>query len=536
MDRRSALAALQSGETFDRLIVGGGATGCGTAVDAGSRGLKTALLERNDFAEGASSRSTKLVHGGVRYLDMAIRRLDRVQFDLVLDGLRERAIILKNAPHLARRLPILSPIYRWRDAPYLFAGLRLYDLLAGKRGLGGSRWLGRAETLRRCPMLKAEGLKGGVLYYDGQFDDARMAVTLAVTAAECGVAVASGVEVVALNRSDSRLTGARVRDRETGACWDIGARAVVNATGPFSDSLRRMADAHAPPLMNVSSGVHIVVNGRFASSEAGLMIPRDGRVLFILPWHGHALIGTTDEPAAVEDHPRPGRDAIARLLRDARRYLNADLTERDVLSVWSGLRPLVGGPSGGAATARVPRDHVVEVSESGLVTICGGKWTTYRKMAEDAVDCAVARFGLNPKSACLTAGLPLAGARNFDAKGGVAALRAAFALDPDVAVHMHQAYGDRAALVLQCAAGRAVRLHPAHPYIEAEVLYAARFEAALTAMDVLARRLPLAFLDRQAAGEAAARVIELLAVERGWDLRRCAAEGADVERRQTQAI
>lgn len=233
MDRRSALAALQSGETFDILIIGGGATGCGIAVDAASRGLTAALVERNDFAEGASSRSTKLVHGGVRYLELAIRRLDRAQYNLVREGLRERSVFLKNAPHLARRLPLISPLYRWLDIPYIFAGLRIYDLLAGKLGIGGSRLLSRAEALRRCPMLKAEGLKAGVLYYDGQFSDARMALTLALTAAELGAAIASRVEVVGLRQEGGKLTGAMVLDRETGARWDIEARSVINAAGPF---------------------------------------------------------------------------------------------------------------------------------------------------------------------------------------------------------------------------------------------------------------------------------------------------------------
>ena len=537
MDRRGAIAALRSGETFDLLIIGGGATGCGAALDAASRGLKTALIERNDFAEGTSGRSSKLVHGGVRYLEVAIRRLDRVQYNLVREGLRERAAFLKNAPHLAARLPLLSPVYRWREAPYIFAGLRLYDLLAGRLSLGASQWLGRSEALRRFPMLQEKGLKGGILYYDGQFNDARMAVTLAVTASEHGAAVANRVEAEQLNRAKDRLTGARVCDRETGARWDIRARTVVNAAGPFSDSLRRMADPPAAPIMSVSSGVHIVLGKRFAPLNTGLMIPRteDGRVLFVLPWQGHALIGATDEPATIEDHPRPRDEAIAYLLRHVRRYFNTAPTEKDILSAWSGLRPLIGDPKA-ADTASLARDHIVEVGPSGLVSICGGKWTTYRKMAEGTVDMAIARFGLRPKSGCRTVDLPLAGARNFDAEAGLEALRSAFSLDPDVAFDLHHAYGDRASFVLQCAPSGRARLHPAHPYIEAEVVYAARFEAALSAMDVLARRLPLALIDRAAASSSAPRVIALLAEELRWDERRCAIEVAETKRRLTEAI
>lgn len=537
MNRGSALAALRSGETFDVLIVGGGATGCGIALDAASRGLKAALVERNDFAEGASGRSTKLVHGGVRYLELAIRRLDRTQYNLVRDGLRERAIFLKNAQHLAHRLALVSPLYRWRDAPYVFAGLRIYDRLAGKLSFGRSRLLGRAEALRRFPMLKAEGLRAGILYYDGQFNDARMAVTLALTASERGAAIANRVEVVELTSKDGRLTGALVCDRETGARWDIRARAVINAAGPFVDSLRQMADSRTPPIVSLSSGVHIVLDKRFAPAGAGLLIPRtdDGRVLFILPWEGHALIGATDEPSGIDDHPRPTAEAIAYLLRHIRRYFNIDVSEKDILSAWCGLRPLVSDPKI-AGTAGLARDHLVEVSKSGLVTICGGKWTTYRKMAADALDHAVACFDLRPKNACRTAELTLAGAENFDAEGGIETLRSAFILDFDVAEHLHHAYGDRAPRVLQGSANCAARLHPAFPYLEAEVLYAARFEAALSAMDVLARRLPLALLDREAARLSAPRVIALLAGELGWDQRRRDVETAEVEQRLTQAI
>ncbi|VFU08584.1 FAD-dependent oxidoreductase [Methylocella tundrae] len=538
MDRSSALAALRSGGTFDVLVVGGGATGCGVALDAASRGLRTALVERGDFAEGASGRSTKLVHGGVRYLELAIRRLDRTQYNLVRDGLRERAIFLKNAPHLAHRLALVSPLYRWRDAPYIFAGLRIYDRLAGKLSFGRSRLLSRSETLRRFPMLKAEGLKAGILYYDGQFDDARMALTLALTASEQGAAVANRVEVVGFTHKESQLTGAEVEDRETGERWEIEARAVINAAGPFADSLRLMADAGAAAIMRPSSGVHIVLDKRFAPTGAGLLIPRtdDGRVLFILPFEGHALIGATDEPAAIEDHPPPTTEAIAYLLRHIGRYLNVEVSEKDILSAWCGLRPLVSNPKI-ADTARLARDHIVEVSGSGLVTICGGKWTTYRKMAADALDHAIARFDLRPKNPCRTAGLALAGAENFDAERGIEALRSAFTLDYDVAAHLHHAYGDRAPRVLQEAGSAgAPRLHPAFPYLEAEVLYAARFEAALSAMDVLARRLPLALLDREAARRSAPRVIALLATERGWDQRRRDFEAAETERRLTQAI
>ncbi|ACB94031.1 glycerol-3-phosphate dehydrogenase/oxidase [Beijerinckia indica] len=539
MDRQAALKALQAGETFDLLVVGGGATGCGVALDAASRGLKVALVERNDFAEGTSSKSTKLVHGGARYLELAIRRLDRVQFNLVRDGLRERAIFLKNAPHLAHRLALLSPLYRWFDVPYVFAGLYLYDRLAGKLGLGGSRLLSRAEALRRFPMLKAEGLKAAVLYYDGQFNDARMAVTLALTAVEQGAVIATRLDVVGLTHEKGKLRGATVHDRESRKSFEIKARAIINAGGPFADSLRLMADPETAPILTASSGIHIVLDRRFAPTETGLMIPEteDGRLLFVLPWQGHALIGTTDEPARIEENPQARQEAIDYLLRHVRKYFNMNVTEADLLSVWCGLRPLVSDPKA-ADTARLARDHIIEVSKSGLVTICGGKWTTYRKMAEQTVDHAIACFSLPTHSKCRTLDLPLVGARHFDAAGGAAALTSTFGLSPETAAHLHQAYGDRAKQVLGCVDTSAMKtlLHPLHPYLEAEVLYSARFEAALSAMDVLARRLPLALLDRQAAREAAPRVIAMLATELAWDEQRCANEAAEVEQRLSEAI
>ncbi len=540
MDRAAALQTLQSGQTFDLLIIGGGATGCGVALDAISRGLSVALIERNDFAEGTSSRSTKLVHGGVRYLELAIRHLDRVQYNLVKDGLHERGLFLKNAPHLADRLPLITPLYRWMDIPYVYAGLKLYDLLAGKLGLGPSRLLSRKEALRRFPMLKDDGLKAGVLYYDGQFNDARMAVTLAMTAAEQGAAIATRVEAVGLNIDKNRLCGAMVEDRETGARWEIKARGVINACGPFSDSVRRMADPQAGSILTASSGIHIVLDKRFAPADSGLLIPKteDGRVLFVLPWQGHALIGTTDEPAEIEAHPRPKAEEVAYLLRHVRQYFNLDVSESDILSVWSGLRPLVSDPKA-ADTAHLARDHVIEMGSTGLLTICGGKWTTYRKMAEHAVDHAVGVFALTPRSGCRTVDLPLVGAAGFDRAKGIDALIREFSLDRDVAHHLHHAYGDRAPRVLRYAAASgqgAVRLHPAHPYLEAEVIYATRHEAARSAMDVLARRLSLALVDRAAARDCSARVIALMAPELGWDDSRRQAEAAQVEERLTQAI
>ncbi|NOY14192.1 MAG: FAD-dependent oxidoreductase, partial [Deltaproteobacteria bacterium] len=384
MGRQQHLQQLKDGSSFDLLVIGGGATGCGVALDAASRGLKVALVEKNDFAEGTSSRSTKLVHGGVRYLEMAVKKLDRVQYHLVKDGLRERYTLLKNAPHLSNRLPLVTPLYRWLDIPYVFSGLKLYDILSGKRNIGHSRLLSRSEALRRFPTLKAKGLKAGVLYYDGQFHDARMALSLALTAEQQGAVIINHVAVTGLLKMAGEICGARLTDALSGESWELRAKGVINATGPFADRIRLLDNPDASKLLSASSGIHIVLDKRFAPPDTGLMIPQteDGRVLFVLPWEGHALVGTTDEPAEITEHPQPLESEINYLLRHVARYFNLQVERSDIKAVWSGLRPLVSDPEA-VDTAHLARDHVIEESPGGLLTIAGGKWTTYRKMAED---------------------------------------------------------------------------------------------------------------------------------------------------------
>jgi len=533
---RPQLHADLTGSPFDLIVIGGGATGSGIALDAASRGLRVALLERQDFAEGTSSRSTKLVHGGVRYLEAAVKQLDRGQFRLVRDGLRERWRILHNAPHLARRLTLVTPLYRWRDLPYVYTGLCLYDLLAGRRGLGRSRLLGRREALRRFPQLRSDGLKGAVLYYDGQFNDVRLDLTLLLTAQEQGAVTANHVEVTGLLREGGRIVGVQARDRLDGSKLTLRGHGVINATGPFTDRLRQLDDPAAPPLLHVSAGVHLVLDRRFVPPEAGLLIPRteDGRVLFILPWEGHALVGTTDSPAVVDDHPRPTEADIDYLLRHLRRTFKLEVDRGDIKAAWAGLRPLVADPSR-ADTSRLTRDHLLQLSPAGLLTVTGGKWTTYRQMAQDAVDRAVLVFGLKPAGPCRTARLPLVGA------AGAVADAAGFArrhdLDPATAEHLWRAYGDRAeqvaALIEQ---GYGAPLAAGHPYLEAEVIHAARYEMACRAIDVLARRLSLATLDRQAALAALPRTVELLAAELGWDEARQQQETALARERLEQGL
>jgi glycerol-3-phosphate dehydrogenase len=537
MNRPHRLNSLQQANAFDLLVIGGGATGCGIAVDAASRGLAVALIDKNDLAEGTSSRSTKLIHGGVRYLEMAVKHLDAAQYHLVKEGLDERGTFLNNAPHLAERVALVTPLYRWFDVPYVFAGLLLYDLMAGKKGIGNSRLISRQEALRRFPMLKADGLKAGVVYYDGQFNDSRMAVTLALTAQKNGAVVANHVEALALLKDQGKVCGARVRDSISGDEFSIKARGVINATGPFVDRLRQLDEPAAAPILKASTGIHIVLSQRFAPPEAGLMIPKtdDGRVLFIMPWQGHTLIGTTEAASEIVDHPPAKEEESGYLLRHINRYFNLAVTRSDVKSVWSGLRPLVQAPQT-TNTAQLVREHLIEVSASGLLTVAGGKWTSYRRMAEEAVDRAIQTYLLGPARACYTKTLLLVGAEHFHAQAE-ASLIASFALAADVANRIHHAYGDQAERVGELVrSGLSARLHPDHPYLEAEVIYAARHEFANRAIDVLTRRLSLALLDNAAAIATLPRVIELMAGELGWNHQRCDEELSSGMQRLTVAI
>lgn len=523
MKREQLLERLRA-ERFDLLVIGGGATGCGAALDAATRGLRTALVEREDFGCGTSSRSTKLIHGGVRYLELAVRHLDRRQFRLVKEALHERQVLLRIAPHLTRRLPLFTPLYQAWQVPYYWIGLKIYDALAGKSGIGSSRWVSRSEARRRYPQLSPNGLLGGMLYVDGQFDDARMNVALALTAIGQGAAAVNYVEVTGLIRRDGRVCGAEVRDHIGNREFEVRARVVVNAAGPWADQVRRLEDPGAASILEISSGAHLVVDGSYGLSETGILIPRteDGRVLFILPWLGHCLIGTTEESAS-EVSPRPSEETIEYLLRHANRYLARPVDRSAIKSAWAGLRPLLRA-EGTGGTAALARDHVVLEGPEGLLTITGGKWTTYRRMAQATVDIAVRRAGLPGAQPCSTESLSLVGGRCYG-HGGTERLREEFGLDPDLASHLDRAYGDRAAQVAELASqGLGARLAPGHAFLEAEAVWAAREELAQTAMDVLARRTRLAFLDVHAAKAAVPTVVRLLARELGWDAHRQASE------------
>lgn len=538
MSRQQNLVKLKSGLTFDLLVIGGGATGCGIALDGATRGLKMAMVDKNDFSEGTSSRSTKLVHGGVRYLEMAVKRVAPRQYNLVREGLHERGLLLKNARHLSNRLMLVTPLYKWLEVPYVFAGLKFYDLLSGKKSIGHSRLLKRKEALRLFPGLKAEGLKAGVLYYDGQFHDARMALSLAITAMQNGATICNHVAVTGLIKEEGKIRGAEMTDSLSGETWQVQACGVINATGPFADSIRLLDNPAAKKIVTTSAGIHIVLDKRFAPPDTGLMIPEteDGRVLFILPWEDHALVGTTDEPAEISEHPQPLETEIAYLLRHVNRYFNLKVDRSNIKAVWSGLRPLISDPKS-ADTAKLARDHVIEDSKSGLLTIAGGKWTTYRKMAQDTIDHAIRVFDLvATKPTCQTEHLPIIGSAGYD-ENGARALIEEHGFEADIAAYLNRTYGDQAERVAALASeGYGARLVEGHPVIEAEVVFATRYEMAERVIDVLARRMPLALLDRAASHKATPRVLEIMAQELSWGEERCSSEQKWTEQRLTKAL
>lgn len=535
--REQTLLSLKKDVIFDLLVIGGGATGCGTALDAATRGLSVALVEQGDFAEGTSGRSTKLLHGGVRYLESAVKHLDMVQYHLVRDGLRERGTLLRIAPHLSRSISLVTPLYKWTEVPYVFAGLKLYDIMAGSMNIGHSRLISRSNALKSFPMLQSKGLRAGVSYFDGQFNDARMAVSLALTAIKHGAVAVNYVKVVDILKEQGRISGAALTDSLTGDQWVLRSRAVVNATGPFADTIRMLDSPGVQPMLTVSSGTHLVLDKRFSPPDTGLLIPKteDGRVLFVMPWEGNTLVGTTDEPAELVVHPRPHEAEIEYLVHHVCKYFDLQFSKSDIKAAWSGLRPLVSDP-GKADTAKLSRDHVLEESAAGLLTITGGKWTTYRKMASDTVDYAVKRFELHQERRCITDRIRLHGSEKFNPHGD-SVITDTFKLDPVLARHLNTTYGDQAQSVCQLMKeGLGNTLVEDYPSLEAEVLWAARHEMACRAIDVLARRTPLALLNTDAARTAVPRTIQIMAAELGWDPDRCREEEYWVAERLSHGI
>jgi glycerol-3-phosphate dehydrogenase len=499
MNRNEMWGQLRShAKPWDVIIIGGGATGVGVAIDAASRGYHVLLLEQNDFGKGTSSRSTKLAHGGVRYLEQG-------NIGLVMEALKERGLLLQNAPHIVHDLAFIVPNYDWWEAPFYGLGLKLYQLLAGKYGFGKSRLLSREETLTHLPTLKIEGLRGGAIYYDGQFDDARLLIHMVFTAHEQGATLLNYAEVTGFTKdTQDFINGVLARDVETGEEFHASAKVVINATGAFSDRLRQKALPSVTPIIRPSQGIHLVFGPEFLQGESAILVPHtgDGRVLFAIPWHGHTLVGTTDTPVtAAELEPVAMEKEIEFVLATAGQYLEKSPRREDVLSVFAGIRPLVRAP-GTVSTAALSRDHVIHIDKSGLMTITGGKWTTYRHMAEDGVDQAVT-LGQLPEVPCATQHLKIHGYHENAKEFGHLSI-----------------YGSDAAEIGKLARSDAKlgeQLHPALPYIKAEVIWAVRQEMARTIEDVLARRTRALFLHAGAALEMSSSVAQLMAPELGWD-------------------
>ena len=479
-------------EPWDVLVIGGGATGLGAAVDAASRGYSTLLIERSDFAKGTSSRSTKLAHGGVRYLE-------QLNLTLVLDALKERGRMVRNAPHLVHDLSFIVPAYSLSSLPYYGLGLKLYERLSGKLSLGRSELLSRNATLEHLPGLAAQGLCGGILYHDGQFDDARYAIALMRSLQDLGGTAINYVEAVGLLLAGGKTIGVKARDCEESTEFDIRAKAVINACGVHSEQVLALEGDSSDSLLAVSQGTHFVLPKSFLPGSDALMIPKtaDGRVLFAIPWHGATLIGTTDQPVdRISDEPRALALEKEFLFDHINRYLHRIPTAAEILSVWSGLRPLVR--KAGVATSKLSRDHTILISKSGLVTVTGGKWTTYRRMGQDTIDRAAEVSSL-PQQPSRTQELKLHG----------------WTLDR-APTEWEQVYGSDLAFLQAISAkddSLEAPLHPRLPFRQREVVWAARNEMARTVEDVLARRTRALFLDARAAIEAAPLAAGLLATE-----------------------
>lgn len=476
---------------WDIIIIGGGATGVGCAVDAAARGFAVLLLEQADFGKGTSSRSTKLVHGGVRYLEQG-------NISLVMEALKERGLLRQNAPHLVRDLAFVVPNYDWWEMPFYGVGLKIYDLLAAKYRFGKSQILSKDETLKKLPTIREDGLRGGVVYYDAQFDDARLLVNLAQTASEHGAVVLNYARVAGVTKEKSGIArGVEFTDAESGQTFFAEAKVIVNATGAFCDEVRKLTDAESAPLVAPSQGAHVVLDRSFLPTDHAIMIPRtdDGRVLFAIPWHGHTLVGTTDTPlsdATLE--PKPREEEIDFILRTAEKYLHKPPCRADILSVFAGIRPLVKSGAG-QNTSALARDHLIAIDRAGMLTVTGGKWTTYRHMGEDAVNKCIT-LGDLPDAPCRTEGLRIHGFSKASDQYG------------DLAV-----YGADAESIL--ALQKRERLHPDLPYTEAEIVWAARNEMARTVEDAMARRTRALFLNARAAVEMAPKVAAIMARELG---------------------
>ncbi|MCX8677811.1 MULTISPECIES: glycerol-3-phosphate dehydrogenase/oxidase [unclassified Apibacter] len=501
MKRSDQLSKLNTNSEWDVIIIGGGSSGLGAAVDAATRGYKTVLFEAHDFAKATSSRSTKLLHGGVRYLAQG-------DIALVKEALRERGLLERNASHLAKKQVFVIPNYKWIDGPFYTIGLKIYDMLSKKLSLGKSEHISKSKALEMLPTVEPNGLHGGVIYYDGQFDDSRMAVNLAQTAVENGGAILNYMKVTGLIKDDkNQITGVKVKDEINGTEYEVKGKVVLNATGVFTNDILNMNDPNHKKTVVPSQGIHLVLDKSFLPGDNALMIPKtsDGRVLFAVPWHNRLVVGTTD---VLVDHPslepRALEQEIEFVLNTASQYLVKKPTRKDVLSIFAGQRPLAAPDKEGGSTKEVSRNHKILVSETGLLSIIGGKWTTFRQMAEDFIDKAI-ETGKIDRKPCKTVNLSIHG--NMPAN------------QVDRTNHLYVYGSDIPAIkkLQQENPEYAEKIHPNHDYTKAEIVWAVRQEMAQKVEDILARRVRLLFVDARAAIDAAESVAKIIANELGYD-------------------
>lgn len=507
MSREHNIKRISSEQEWDFVIIGGGATGLGVALDASSRGYKTLLFEQSDLAKATSSRSTKLVHGGVRYLEQG-------NISLVREALKERGLLLKNAPHLTKNISFIIPNYTWFDNILYTVGLTTYDLLAGRLSLGASKYLSKEKVKEYLPTIKVEGLKGGVLYHDGQFDDSRLAVNIAQTAMENDAVILNYTKVEKVHKDVSgKINGVEVKDLETGVLYQIKAKVVINATGVFVDDIIKMDNPKAEKIVRPSQGIHLMLDKSFLPSNNALMIPKtdDGRVLFAVPWHNKTLVGTTD---TLRDHPELEPHALEQeiefILNTTGRYLDKKPTRKDVLSVFVGLRPLAAPKGEDKKTKEISRNHKIIVSSAGLITITGGKWTTYRRMAEDTVNKAINVAGL-PFKKCITEDLKIHGANTK----AIVDKKTHDPSQPALKENHLYVYGsDKKGIeeLMKEEPKWREKLVPEYDYTKAEVYWAVKHELARTVDDVLARRCRILFIDASIAIKAAPVVAQTMAV------------------------
>jgi glycerol-3-phosphate dehydrogenase len=523
--RTDHLNNLKKGK-FELFVIGGGATGAGILLDAVLRGIKVALIDADDFSSGASSRSTKLLHGGIRYLERALLHFDLSQLQLVKESLRERSCLRKIAPHLTNIIPLILPLYTWQDKIYYLLGLKLYDWLAKSPEFSSCTLLSLEETLHHAPLLKKEGLKGSLVFYDGQFNDSRFNLSIILSAVMHGATAVNHLELISFEKSNGKIVRALLKDRLSKELFYAEANLFVNATGSFVDKIRSLDESSISPLLSPTSGTHIVLNKRLPIHTYGILIPKtdEGSVLFLLPWEDGILAGTTDRPATPTAHPRPKEDDLNYILRQLEKVLDVPLERKDIKAAWSGIRPIYKSHKQHGSKSWLSREHHIEVSPSGLYTIVGGKWTTYRLMAENLLDRAIANGKLYQHKQCSTRDFQLIGATGY-APDLWQKIHCEFSLDERISRHLAKTYGDRAEEVAALSmSGFSSRLHQDYPYIEAEVVYGLEKEFAGTICDILSRRTRLAFLDQQAAIEAIPRVCKIMSQKLKWDPQRCSQE------------